>query len=63
MGVYTVVKELRYKNVKPIYKIDEYGNIYSKYKNGYIKSSKDKDGYLKVSLSGKENTIYARIAT
>ena len=28
MGVYTVVKELRYKNVKPIYKIDEYGNIY-----------------------------------
>ena len=63
MGVYTVVKELRYKNVKPIYKIDEYGNIYSKYKNGYIKSSKDKDGYLKVSLSAKENTIYARIAT
>lgn len=28
LGVYTVLKELKYKDVKPIYKIDEYGNIY-----------------------------------
>ena len=63
LGVYTVLKELKYKDVKPIYKIDEYGNIYSEYKKGYMKPSKDKDGYLKVSLCGKKKTVYVRIST
>lgn len=27
-----MLKELKYKDIKPVYKIDEYGNIYSKYK-------------------------------
>lgn len=58
-----MLKELKYKDIKPIYKIDEYGNIYSKYKNGFLKPKKDKDGYLEVSLRGKNRTIYARIAT
>lgn len=48
-------KELKYKNVKFIYKIDEYGNIYSKYKNGFLKPKKDKNGYLSVALAAKIN--------
>lgn len=32
-------------------------------KNGYMKPSEDKNGYLRVSLFGKENMIYVRIAT
>lgn len=56
-------KALKYKDVKPLYTIDEYGNIYSKYKNDYIKTRKDKDGYLNTSLRGEKRTIYVRIAT
>ena len=33
-------KELKYKDVKPIYLIDEYGNIYSKYKKRIFKTKK-----------------------
>lgn len=58
-----MLKELKYKDVKPIYKIDERGNIYSKYKNGFLKPKKDKDGYLTISLAGENKTIYVRIAT
>ena len=62
LGVYTVLKELKYKDVKPIYKIDEYGNIYSEYKKGYMKPSKDKNGYLRISLCGEKSIVYARIS-
>lgn len=62
-GGVLVLKELKYKDVKPIYKIDERGNIYSKYKNGFLKPKKDKDGYLTISLAGENKTIYVRIAT
>lgn len=37
------------------YIIDEYGNIYSKYRNKYLKHSLDKDGYHIVWLSTKNN--------
>lgn len=57
-----MLKELKYKNVKPIYKIDEYGHIYSEYKKGYMKPSKDKDGYLRISLCGEKGIVYARIS-
>lgn len=56
-------KEIKYKNVKPFYKIDEFGRIYSKYKQDYLKPVKDKDGYLKSYLSGYDGRIYVRIAT
>ena len=55
-----------YKNVKEgLYLIDEYGNIYSNYKKDYLTPTKDKDGYLKIKLSGgsRENKCYVRIAT
>lgn len=58
-----MLKRLKYKDVKPIYKIDEYGNIYSEYKKGYLKPNKDKDGYLELVLAGKTKKIYVRIAT
>lgn len=39
--------------VKPnLYEIEEDGRIWSNYKHDYIIPSKDKDGYLKVNLSG-----------
>lgn len=63
VGVVLVFKQLKYKDVKPIYKIDEYGNIYSKYKKGFLKTKKDKNGYLNITLAGKNNPIYARVAT
>lgn len=56
-------KILKYKDVKPIYTIDEYGNIYSEYKKDFLKVQKDKDGYLKTSLRGENKQIYVRIAT
>ena len=58
-----VFRELKYKNVKPLYLIDEYGNVYSKYKKGYLKPKKDKDGYLSLSLVGIDKTVYVRVAT
>lgn len=62
-GEVQVFRELKYKNVKPLYLIDEYGNVYSKYKKGYLKSKKDKDGYLSLSLAGIDKTVYVRVAT
>ena len=56
-------KELKYKNVKPLYLIDEYGNVYSKYKDGYLKPKKDKDGYLSLNLAGINKDVYVRVAT
>lgn len=60
------MKELIYPKVKEgLYKIDEYGNIWSNYKSDYMKTQKDKDGYLKIKLSGgsRKNPVYVRIAT
>ena len=62
-GEVQVFRELKYKNVKPLYLIDEYGNVYSKYKKGYLKPKKDKDGYLSLSLVGIDKTVYVRVAT
>lgn len=55
-----------YKNVKPgLYLIDEHGNIYSNYKKDFLTPGKDKDGYLKIALSGgsRNNKCYTHIAT
>ena len=55
-----------YKNVKKdLYEIDEFGNIYSKYKKDFLKPNKDKDGYLRIKLSGgsREEKCYVQIAT
>ena len=57
---------IQYKNVKPgLYLIDEYGNVYSNYKKGYMIPTKDKDEYLKLTLSGgsRSNQCYVRVAT
>lgn len=58
-----MLKKLEYKDVKPLYKIDEYGNVFSIYKNDYLKPKADKDGYLSVVLRGSQKNIYVRIAT
>lgn len=58
-----MLKQIKYKDVKPIYFIDEFGNIYSKYKKDFMKPKKDKNGYLSITLSGFNKTIYVRIAT
>lgn len=60
------MEPIYYKNVKEgLYLIDEDGNIWSNYKKGYMSPAKDKDGYLKVCLSGgsREDKCYVRIAT
>lgn len=62
--VQPMLKKLEYKNVKPIYYITEYGKIFSKTKNTYMKASKDKEGYLGINLSctnGKN--LFVKIAT
>ena len=59
-------KPVIYKNIKlGLYEIDEYGNIYSNYKKDYIMPVLDKDGYLKISLSGgnRKTKCTVRIAT
>lgn len=58
-----MLKELEYKDVKPLYKIDEYGNVFSIYKNDYLKPKTDKDGYLSLALRGEQRIIYVRTAT
>ena len=55
--------KINYKYIKDIYKIDEYGNIYSEYKKGFLKPKKDKDGYLQIALQGEKRILYVRIAT
>lgn len=60
------MKGLIYKNIKHgLYEIDEFGNVYSKYKNGFLKPKRDKDGYLLLALSGgkRGNSCFARVAT
>lgn len=48
-------KELIFPGVKSgIYKIDENGNIWSKKKSGLMTPQKDKDGYLRIKLSGED---------
>lgn len=58
-------KDLVFPGVKPgIYKIDENGNIWSKKKSGLMIPQKDKDGYLRIKLSGgdKDHSIRVGIA-
>ena len=39
--------------VKPgLYELEEDGRVWSNYKHGYLSPSKDKDGYLRIRLSG-----------
>lgn len=60
------MKDLIYKNIKHgLYEIDEFGNVYSKYKNGFLKPKRDKDGYLLLTLSGgkRGNSCFTRVAT
>lgn len=60
------MKDLIYPGVKEgLYKITENGEIWSNYINNFLHPSTDKDGYLKIKLSGgsREKIIYARIAT
>lgn len=61
-----MLKPIIYPEVKlGLYLISENGEIFSNYKQDFLSPSKDKDGYLKVSLSKgekkKQKTI--RIAT
>lgn len=59
-----MLKRIKYKNVKPIYKIDQDGNIYSEYKKNYMQPRKDKDGYYKLALRTKKGDfLYVRVAT
>lgn len=54
------------EGVKPnLYEIEEDGRIWSNYKKGYMSPAKDKDGYLKIALSGgsRNTKKYFRIAT
>lgn len=62
-GEALMLKKLEYKDVKPLYKIDEYGNVFSIYKNDYLKPKTDKDGYLSLSLRGEQRIVYVGIAT
>lgn len=63
VGAVQMLKPIDYKNINSAYKIDEYGNVYSEYKKGFMTPVKDKDGYLKLSLRGKDKYVYVRIAT
>ena len=59
-------KPITYKNIKlGLYEIDEYGNVYSNYKKDFLVPTPDKDGYLKITLSGgtRKDKCYTRIAT
>ena len=56
-------KKIQYKDIKPIYKIDEFGNIYSEYKKEFLKPKKDKNGYLQIALQGEKRTVCVGIAT
>lgn len=53
-------KILKYKDVKPIYRIDENGSVYSRHKKSFLKPAKDKDGYLKLSLSGEKRNYICK---
>lgn len=60
------MKPIKYKNVKEnLYLIDEYGNIYSNHIKKFLIPTTDKDGYLKIKLSGgsRNNQCYVRVAT
>lgn len=60
------MKKIDYKNIrKNIYEIDEYGNIYSSYKKDFLCPTKDKDGYLQLSLCTETpgKRIWIRVAT
>ena len=49
-------KPLKYKNIKEdMYLINEFGDVYSLYKNTLMKPTLDKDGYYKICLRTKDN--------
>lgn len=60
-----MLKKIDFLDVSPIYSIDEYGNIFSENKNGYLSQKTDKDGYLSLSLSkgSRGNVSHVRVAT
>lgn len=58
------VKDLVYKNIKfELYKVDENGRIFSKYKNDFLTPTLGNDGYLKVVLFDNGIKYDARIAS
>lgn len=65
MEVAADFKDLHFPGVKDgIYKIDPYGNIWSKKKSGLMISRKDKNGYLRIKLSGgdSEHQVHTSVA-
>lgn len=58
---------IEYKNVKEnLYLINESGQVWSNYKKDFLKPAKDKDGYLRLSLSNgsrEKGKTDVRIAT
>ena len=55
---------LEFKELKQMYFINEYGVVFSTYNNDVLKQSKDRDGYLSLSLRKKNNeTTKQRVAT
>ncbi len=57
-------KKLEYFNVKKeLYIIYENGDIYSNFKRDFLKSCKDKNGYLKINLQTDQNPKRISIAT
>lgn len=60
------MKPIKINGVKEgLYEIEEDGRIWSNYKKGYMTPSFDKDGYLKIALSGgsRKNVKHFRIST
>lgn len=60
------MKPIKINGVKEgLYEIEEDGRIWSNYKKGYMIPSFDKDGYLKIALSGgsRKNVKHFRIST
>ena len=56
------MKKIKKENIQPYYFVDEFGQIYSNYRNKLkkLKYSVDKDGYFNVSLqlkNGKRNSF------
>lgn len=60
------MKDITLPKIKEgLYKIDEYGNVWSEYSQKFLTPKKDKNGYLCLSLSGgsRGQTKSVRVAT
>lgn len=58
-------REVTYPGVKlGLYLVNPFGEVYSNYKKSLMNPSKDKDGYLRLVLSGgsRDKKVYIRIA-